>query len=107
MSCCHGQTSCQRRCCTGGSAAGNGGLSTLPFFPDLPAWSGGALGGEVTPLAMLAGRTLPPEDQRRMSLAAEAYVRAMLERDFRTLDFYKSLRGAIPVAEPVKNENQQ
>ena len=41
MSCCHGQTSCQRRCCTGGSAAGNGGLSTLPFFPDLPAWSGG------------------------------------------------------------------
>ena len=29
----------------------------------LPAWSGGALGGEVTPFAMLAGRTLPPEDQ--------------------------------------------
>ena len=23
------------------SAAGTGGLSTLPFFPDLPAWSGG------------------------------------------------------------------
>ena len=38
--------------------------------------------------------TLPPEDQRRMSLAAEAYVRAMLERDFRTLAFYKSICAA-------------
>lgn len=29
----------------------------------LPAWSGVSLGGEVTPFAMLAGRTLPPEDR--------------------------------------------
>ncbi len=49
--------------------------------------------------------TLSPEDQKRMSLAAEAYVRAMLERDFRTLDFYKSLRGTISTAESVKNKN--
>ena len=49
--------------------------------------------------------TLSTEDQKRMSLAAEAYVRAMLERDFRTLDFYKSLRGTISTAESVKNKN--
>ena len=47
--------------------------------------------------------TLAPEDQRRMSLAAESYVRAMLERDFRTLDFYKSLRGAMPTPEGEKS----
>ena len=35
--------------------------------------------------------SLGEEDQRCFSLAAEAYVRAMLDRDFRTLDFYKSL----------------
>lgn len=35
--------------------------------------------------------SLGEEDQRCFSHAAEAYVRAMLDRDFRTLDFYKSL----------------
>ena len=38
--------------------------------------------------------TLAPEDQRRFTQAAEGYVQAMLERDFRTLSFYKSLRAA-------------
>ena len=38
--------------------------------------------------------TLAPEDQRRFTHAAEGYVQAMLERDFRTLSFYKSLRAA-------------
>ena len=47
--------------------------------------------------------TLAPEDQRRMSLAAESYVRTMLERDFRTLDFYKSLRGTMPAPEGGKS----
>ena len=60
--------------------------------------------GHFTPKKFVV---IHPEDQKRMSLAAEAYVRAMLERDFRTLDFYKSLRGAIPTAESVKDENQQ
>jgi len=36
--------------------------------------------------------TLAPEDQKYYSRAAEGYVRAMTERDFKTLDFYKSLR---------------
>lgn len=36
--------------------------------------------------------TLGAEDQRRLSQAVESYVSAMLERSFRTLDFYKSLR---------------
>ncbi len=36
--------------------------------------------------------TLEPEDLRRLGEAAEAYVHAMLERGFRTLDFYKSLQ---------------
>ncbi len=39
---------------------------------------------------------LEAEDQRRFSQAAERYVSAMLERDFRTLGFYKSLRGSLP-----------
>lgn len=40
--------------------------------------------------------TLEPEDQRRLSQAAESYVNAMLERGFHTLDFYKSLRLTTP-----------
>jgi len=36
--------------------------------------------------------TLAQEDQKYFSCAAEGYVRAMTERDFKTLDFYKSLR---------------
>lgn len=40
--------------------------------------------------------TLEPEDQRRFSQAAERYVSAMLEREFKTLGFYKSLRGSLP-----------
>ena len=33
-----------------------------------------------------------PEPLARLSHAAEAYTAAQLERGFRTLDFYKSLR---------------
>ena len=40
MSCCQGQTCC-RCCCGGGSNSGNGGISTLPSFPDLPVYPGG------------------------------------------------------------------
>ena len=39
--------------------------------------------------------TLEAEDQRRFSQASESYVGAMLERNFRTLDFYKSLRAGL------------
>ena len=38
--------------------------------------------------------TLAAEDQKFYSRAAESYVRAMTDRDFKTLDFYKSLRLA-------------
>ena len=37
--------------------------------------------------------TLEEPDQRCYTRTAEAYVAAMLDRNFRTLDFYKSLRG--------------
>lgn len=37
--------------------------------------------------------TLEPEAQKRFSAAAEAFVSAQLERGFRTLDFYKSVRS--------------
>ena len=36
--------------------------------------------------------TLGPEAQKRLSAADEAFVSAQLERGFRTLDFYKSVR---------------
>jgi DNA repair protein RecO (recombination protein O) len=65
-------------------------------------------GGAVTPLspgALAAARyvlrapgkrlfsfTLASEDLRRFSRAGEAYVSAMLEREFPTLGFYKSLK---------------
>ena len=68
---------------------------------------GGGSGAPLTPGALAAVRhvlygdpkrlysfTLAPEDQRRFTQAAEGYVQAMLERDFRTLSFYKSLRAA-------------
>ena len=35
--------------------------------------------------------TLERADQRRFNAAGEAYVKSVVERDFRTLDFYKSL----------------
>lgn len=37
--------------------------------------------------------TLESADQRRFTQAAESYVGAMLDRDFHTLGFYKSLRA--------------
>lgn len=36
---------------------------------------------------------LGPDAQRRLSAAAEAFIDAQLERGFRTLDFYKSVRS--------------
>ena len=41
----------------------------------------------------LYGFTLGEESLRRLSAAAEAFALAQLERGFRTLDYYKSLRG--------------
>jgi len=42
---------------------------------------------------------LMPDDQRCFSTAAESYVRAMMERDFHTLEFYRRLHppGALPL----------
>ena len=39
--------------------------------------------------------SLPPEGLRALNHAADAYVSAQLERSFRTLDFYKSLRAGL------------
>ena len=68
-----------------------GGDSALSLTPGALAAMRHVVYGEAKRLYSF---TLPPEDQRRMSLAAEAYVRAMLERDFRTLDFYRSICAA-------------
>ena len=35
------QNCCRRCCCGNGSTAGNGGISTLPSFPELPVFPGG------------------------------------------------------------------
>lgn len=48
------------RACLGGLLAASGCRAALVR---LPAWSGGTLGGEVTPFAMLAGRTLSAGEQ--------------------------------------------
>ena len=36
---------------------------------------------------------VPQEDLKKLADAAEAYVHAVLERGFKTLDFYKGLVG--------------
>ena len=38
-------------------------------------------------------RSVPQEDLKKLADAAEAYVHAVLERGFKTLDFYKGLVG--------------
>ena len=84
-------------------------LTMAGFMPGLVRCRGcgGGSGAPLTHGALAAVRhvlygdpkrlysfTLAPEDQRRFTHAAEGYVQAMLERDFRTLSFYKSLRAA-------------
>lgn len=70
-----------------GCGAGNGRYALLT--PGALAAMRHVLYGEAKRLYSFK---LEAEDQRRFSQAAESYVIAMLERDFRTLDFYKSLR---------------
>ena len=42
MCCCHGQNrNCCCCCCGNGSNTGNGGITTLPSFPELPVFPGG------------------------------------------------------------------
>lgn len=79
-----------------------GGENALSLTPGVLAAMRHVVYGEAKRLYSF---TLPPEDQRRMSLAAESYVRAMLERDFRTLDFYKSLRVMSPTPKEGKTED--
>ena len=40
--------------------------------------------------------TLPERDMKQFSYAAEAYLGTMLDKSFRTLEFYKSLRSFAP-----------
>ena len=47
--------------------------------------------------------SLQAGDQRCFARAAESYTRAMLDRDFRTLDFYKSLNNG-ELAQKLKTE---
>lgn len=74
---------------------------------------GGGRWAPLTPAALAAARhvlygdpkrlysfTLDSEDQRRFSQAAEAYMSAMLERSFRTLDFYRSLHAGTGWSAP-------
>lgn len=77
------------------------GVGTGPWSPLTPAALAAmrhVLYGEARRLYHF---TLPGEDLRRFSAAAEAYTRATLERDFRTLDFYKSL--VAPISNTERN----
>lgn len=73
-------------CCRGCGGVGGGNMA--PLTPGAVAALRHVLYGDPKRLYSF---TLESEDQRCMSRAAEAYVHAMLERKFRTLDFYKSL----------------
>ena len=84
-----------------------------PELADIRQLRAGIVGDHVLQMCIrdrakrLYSFTLPPEDQRRMGLAAESYVRAMLERAFRTLDFYKSLRVMSPTPKEGKTTDNQ
>ena len=73
---------CCRKCGRGG-----GGLLMPLSGPSLAALRR-VLYGEAKRLYSFV---LPEPDLKRLGDAAEAYVHAMLERGFKTLDFYKSL----------------
>ena len=79
----NGGVICCRRC-----GKGERGLS-LPLSGGALAAMRRGLYGEVKRLYSFS---LAEEDLKRLGDAAEAYVHAMLERGFRTLDFYKGLR---------------
>lgn len=69
--------------------AGSAAQSLLPLDPGSLAAMRHVIGSE--PKRMLSF-LLKGDALRRFSRAGEAFARAQLERDFRTLDFYKSLR---------------
>ena len=71
-----------RRCGSGGAG--------MPLDADALAAARHVLYGDPK---RLYGFTLGEESLRRLSAAAEAFTLAQLERGFRTLDYYKSLRG--------------
>ena len=71
-----------RRCGSGGAG--------MPLDADALAAARHVLYGDPR---RLYGFTLGEESLRRLSAAAEAFALAQLERGFRTLDYYKSLRG--------------
>lgn len=69
---------------------------TMPLTPGSLAALRRVLYGDAKRLYSF---TLTGEDMRRFAQAAETYVHTMLERGFKTLDFYKSLA-------PISGENQ-
>ena len=71
-----------RRCGSGGAG--------MPLDGDALAAARHVLYGDPK---RLYGFTLGEESLRRLSAAAEAFTLAQLERGFRTLDYYQSLRG--------------
>ena len=77
---------CCKRC-----GKGEGGLM-MPLTPGALAAVRWALYADAKRLYSF---TLEQEDLRRLGDASEAYVHTTLERGFQTLDFYKSLQGAI------------
>ena len=77
--------------CCGKCGKGERGLA-MPLSPGALAALRRALYGEAKRLYSFS---LAGPDLKKLGDASEAYVHAMLERGFKTLDFYKGLAGNI------------
>ncbi|MCR5825444.1 MAG: DNA repair protein RecO [Oscillospiraceae bacterium] len=83
------------------ACAGAEGRRMLPLDPGALAAMRHVLGAEKRRMLSFS---LRGETQTRFARACEGFARCQLDREFRTLDFYKRL--AIPL-EPGKTENKQ
>lgn len=78
-------------------------LRAMPLTPGTVAAIRHVLYGDPRRLYSFS---LEEEDQRCFSRAAEEYMRAMLDRDFRTLGFYKSMM-AYEIPQNMKTESNK
>ena len=83
-------------CC---KQCGRGKGPLMPLSPGSLAALRRVLYGDVKRLYSF---TLAGEDMARFSAAAEAYVHTTLERGFKTLDFYRTLRPGQPQPGPYE-----
>lgn len=81
-------------------AAANG---LLPLDPGSLAAMRHVVGAEQKRMLSFA---LRGETATRFSRACEAFLRAQLERDFRTLNFYKSIRASDIAGEIARSDNK-